>query len=142
MQNYTYGITVRSLKTALLLAGLLPALAHAEGSKDITPGTGNRGTATGVNNYIGYLQRHDGANSGNFLKLNATAASPECFYVHLEPGEKLYHGVRRTNAGNPKSRLRLEVKYGAGIGTLGPQPFWSQPLAPMPTALPWRRPGA
>ncbi|WP_162549919.1 T9SS type A sorting domain-containing protein [Hymenobacter nivis] len=108
---------MRSLKTALLLAGLLPALAYAEGSKDITPGTGNRGTATGVNNYIGYLQHDDGANSGNFLKPNATVASLERLYVHLEPGEKLYYGLRRTNAGNANSRLQLEVKY--GTGTLG-----------------------
>jgi len=34
--------------------------------------------------------------------------------VYLEPGEKLYYGVRRTDAGNANSRLRLQVMYGTG----------------------------
>ncbi|WP_426493385.1 hypothetical protein [Hymenobacter sp. 102] len=28
---------------------------YAEGSKNLTPGTGTRGTATGTNNFVGYL---------------------------------------------------------------------------------------
>ena len=113
MKNCTYLLSKWVLKMALLAAGLLPALAHAEGSKDITPGTGSRGIPNGVNNYIGYLQHDDGNNSGKFLKPDAT--SLERLYVHLKPGEKLYYGVRRTDAGNANSNLRLRVMYGTGI---------------------------
>ena len=77
MGNCTYELPTWLLKMVLLMVGLLPALAHAEGSKAITPGTGDRGAADGVNNYIGYLQHDDGSNSGNFLKPEATATSLE-----------------------------------------------------------------
>ncbi|HEX8329050.1 MAG TPA: hypothetical protein VF629_16060 [Hymenobacter sp.] len=63
-------------------------LAHAEGSKNLTPGTGNRGTATGVNSFVGCLQHDDGGNSGEFLKPEASTL--ERLYIHLEPNETLY----------------------------------------------------
>ena len=100
----------------LLATALTPPLAQAEGSKNLTPGTGTRGTATGANNYIGYLQHDDGGNSristatNGFLKPGSDPL--ERLYIHLGAGETLYYGVRRiaTN-GTASNRLRLEVKY-------------------------------
>ncbi|WP_139925466.1 T9SS type A sorting domain-containing protein [Hymenobacter sp. DG01] len=108
------------LRQSLRLLGLTTALtvmsagaARAEGSKNLTPGTGNRGTATGVNNYIGYLQHNDNgsqANSAQFLKKGSPAT--ERMYIHMEPGETLYFGVRRIRTNDADNgRLRLEVKY-------------------------------
>jgi len=106
------------LIAAFLLALFMASpLARAEGSKNLTPGTGTRGTATGANNYIGYLQHDDGGNSRisttttGFLKPNSDPL--ERLYIHLEAGETLYYGVRRiaTN-GTTNNRLRLQVKYG------------------------------
>jgi hypothetical protein len=93
------------------------SLARAEGSKNLTSGTGTRGTATGANNYIGYLQHDDGGNSRAFTGspgfLKPDSDPLERLYIHLETGETLYYGVRRiaTN-GTTSNRLRLEVKYG------------------------------
>lgn len=95
---------------------MVSLLARAEGSKNLTPGTGTRGTATGANNYIGYLQHDDGGNSQisaatkGFLKPDSDPL--ERLYIHLETGETLYYGVRRIANGVASNRLRLEVKYG------------------------------
>ncbi|MCA8832033.1 T9SS type A sorting domain-containing protein [Hymenobacter pini] len=97
--------------------------AQAEGSKNLTPGTGNRGTATGTNNFVGYLQHDDGAptsatsNSRYFLKEGAPA--DQRLYVRMNGGETLYFGVRRvrTNDGVNNGRLRLQVKYLNATGT-------------------------
>lgn len=108
------------LRQSLRIVGAAAALgfvgaagAQAEGSKNLTPGTGTRGTATGVNNYIGYLQHDDNGsqrNSAQFLKKNSPAE--QRMYVRMKPGETLYFGVRRIRSNDvDNGRLRLEVKY-------------------------------
>ncbi|WP_310395423.1 T9SS type A sorting domain-containing protein [Hymenobacter sp.] len=110
-------IFTKLLPAVLLAVSVFSPLVRAEGSKNITPGTAPRGTATAVNNFIGYLQHDDGANSRafsgspGFLKPNSNAL--ERLYIHMEPGEKLYYGLRRVpTETNDNTRLRLEVKYG------------------------------
>ncbi|RPD49697.1 T9SS C-terminal target domain-containing protein [Hymenobacter sediminis] len=104
-------LRIVGLTVSLGLAGL--AASRAEGSKNLTPGTGTRGTATGVNNYIGYLQHNDRGsqdNSAQFLKKGSPAT--ERMYVRMKPGETLYFGVRRIRSNDvDNGRLRLEVKY-------------------------------
>lgn len=108
------------LRQSLRIVGMTAALGvagaatvRAEGSKNLTPGTGTRGTATGTNNYIGYLQHNDKGtqdNSAQFLKKNSPAE--ERMYVRMKPGETLYFGVRRIRSNDvDNGRLRLEVKY-------------------------------
>jgi Secretion system C-terminal sorting domain len=111
----------RNTRPFLVLAALVSggAEAYAEGSKNLTPGTGNRGTATGVNNFVGYLQHNDGAvtsptsNSKYFLKEGAPA--DQRLYVRMNTGETLYFGVRRIRTNDAATinngRLRLQVKY-------------------------------
>ncbi len=141
MRNRISTICQLAVATTFLAATALPASVLAEGSKNLTPGTGARGTAAGVNNFVGYLQHDDGGNSGNFLKPAATAASLERLYVHLEPGEKLYYGVRRIDCFTTNTRLRLEVKYGVttAMSTIlapapGPNPH-NATLAPAPGVI-------
>jgi len=90
-----------------------PTSTQAEGSKNLTPGTSTRGTATGVNNFVGYLQHNDNEaqiNSNQFLKKDSPAN--QRMYIRMKPGETLYFGVRRIRSnGAENTRLRLEVKY-------------------------------
>ncbi|RSK46249.1 T9SS type A sorting domain-containing protein [Hymenobacter perfusus] len=111
----------RSARPFLLLAALaaIAPEARAEGSKNLTPGTGTRGTATGANNFVGYLQHNDGdvasatSNSRYFLKEGAPA--DQRLYVRMNGGETLYFGVRRIRSNDAAAvnngRLRLQVKY-------------------------------
>ncbi|QJX46348.1 T9SS type A sorting domain-containing protein [Hymenobacter taeanensis] len=124
--------------TALSAASFTAA--WAEGSKNLTPGIGTRGTATGKNNYIGYLQHNDGgvtdpnSNSKYFLKEGAPA--DQRLYIRVKAGETLYYGVRRvrTNSGNP-GRLRLQLKYSpTGTTETVVNTNYLEPLAPQPTA--------
>lgn len=131
----------RAVALVAAVAGAL--LAHAEGSKNLTPGTGTRGTATGTNNYIGYLQHNDGpvdaanSNSRYFLKEN----SPENqrLYIRVKVGETLYYGVRRVRTneatGGNVGRLRLQLKYAS---ITNPQVVVNtsilEPLNPAPAA--------
>ena len=83
----------------------------AEGSKNLTP----QGTesATGVNQFIGYLQHDDGTgaadNSRDFLKPGAP--DEERLKIFLRAGETLYYGVRRipTNTGGDHGNLVLRL---------------------------------
>ncbi|SFQ51458.1 T9SS type A sorting domain-containing protein [Hymenobacter arizonensis] len=118
MKKSTYVNLKLAVAGAVLAANLASPQAHAEGSKNLTPGTGTRGTATGANNFVGYLQHDDGGNSQisssskGFLKPDSDLL--ERLYIHVRPGETLYYGVRRINAGNNNTRLRLELKRGNG----------------------------
>lgn len=62
----------------------------AEGSKNLTPS--NTGTATGANNFIGYLVHSSGL-VGEFLQADAPAN--ERAFIHIKDGETLYWGLRR-----------------------------------------------
>lgn len=104
---------LRALSTVAVLGFTLTA--YAEGSKNLTPGTGNRGTATGSNNFVGYLQHNDGlptsltSNSKFFLKENAPA--DQRLYIRVKANETLYYGVRRIRSDIDNGRLRVQLKY-------------------------------
>ncbi|UYZ62684.1 T9SS type A sorting domain-containing protein [Hymenobacter weizhouensis] len=115
----THSLWQRLATTVVVAAGLTTAV-HAEGSKNLTPGTGGaggRGTATGVNNYIGYLQHDDNNvntgsqdNSRQFLKQGSPA--DQRLYIRIKASETLYYGVRRIRSDGPENtRLRLQLKY-------------------------------
>ncbi|MGB3616825.1 MAG: hypothetical protein WBA12_01805, partial [Catalinimonas sp.] len=92
--------------STLLLSGAL----FAEGSKNLTPT--NSGSANGTNQFIGYLQHDDAANSNNFLKPNASPA--ERLYVRMLAGEALYYGVRRIGNNDNFGDLVIVIRDNAG----------------------------
>lgn len=100
--------TSRWLRTGCLLLGMSATAlgTKAEGSKNLTPGT-NTASATGANDYIGYLQTGDGGNSSNFLVPAASAT--QRLYVHLKTNDTLFYGIRRFDSGDAHTRLRLRV---------------------------------
>jgi hypothetical protein len=98
-----------------LLQILLAGGVLAEGSKNLTPNSSG-GSASGTNDYVGYLLHDAGTNSNGFLSPNAPA--DERMYVIVKPGETLYFGVQRGYAltaqpGNEafENRLRIRLKY-------------------------------
>ena len=116
MKKKTFTRSLSVIACLLLAANLVPMHAFAEGSKNLTPGTVPRGTAAGANNFVGYLQHDDGGNSKAFTGstgfLKPSSDPLERLYIHMEPGEILYYGVRRINSGVANSSLRLQLKYG------------------------------
>ncbi len=110
--------------TLLLVAQLFwPSFAYGEGSAQLTPNNGGSSSATNVTNtFVGYLQHEDGANSNSFLKPSTYGGfnADHRLYIHLEPGETVYYGVRRiqTNAGGNQNDLILTLRYGSGAGTI------------------------
>lgn len=105
----------KTIFSALAVFSIISSV-QAEGSKNLTPGTGNRGIATSSNNYVGYLQHDDGANSNDFLKANSPAN--QRLYIRVKANETLYYGVRRVRSnGNDNGNLRLQIKYTLANGT-------------------------
>ena len=116
--------TLRMKATAagLLLSLLSGPLAHAEGSKQLTPNrTSSPTSLTDPGNTIaGYLMHDSGpASTGTFLKPNAP--DDHRLFVRLKPGETLYYGLQRTDtndrrAGN-QGDVIITIKYRDGSGT-------------------------
>lgn len=142
-RNFTHFLHQSLRFGALAIALSLTAVssAQAEGSKNLTPGTGTRGTATGANNYIGYLQHNDGtvsdANSNSRYFLKEGAPADQRLYIRVKTGETVYYGVRRirTNDGTAAKRLRLQLKYTpSGTTQTVVNTSYLEPLATQPTA--------
>lgn len=100
IKNYEAMSTQHTICRYFFLLFFIISFQHlsAEGSKNVTPSA--TGTATAVNNFIGYLE-HDVAlagepyyfESGSFLQ--AGAPVDERVYLHIRAGESLYWGLRR-----------------------------------------------
>lgn len=116
--------TLRMKATAagLLLSLLSGPLAHAEGSKQLTPNRTNSPTSlTDPGNTIaGYLMHDSGpASTGTFLKPNAP--DDHRLFVRLKPGETLYYGLQRTDTNDNRTGNQgdviITIKYRDGSGT-------------------------
>lgn len=125
--------------TVALLATLLSLPdSHAEGSKNLTPGTNNDVLTAQTNDRAGFLVHDSDPASGGidiaygFLKpaswVSASGAtfSPDYrLYVRLLPGEKLSYGVRRAaplvsvaGTNGVYQDLIITLRYGSGEGTI------------------------
>ena len=93
------------------LFSFLPFLAMSEGGKNLTPA--NSGSATGVNQFVGYLQDGDANNSLSFLAAPSELGfnANHRLMVRIKPGEILYYGLQRNDInGSSNNTVRIQLR--------------------------------
>gem|GEM_PF-1656897 len=122
MNNFILKLKAKSFLTTLALSVLSIGTSVnvlAEGSRNLTPdSTASYPAGTASNNWVGFLQHDDGANSGSFLKPSTASGynNQHRLYVRLQAGDTLYYGVRRinTNTGTTQGNLTIVLRRSNG----------------------------